>query len=313
MSPRRGDSGRSDAIGGDPTLQRRYRRLLWAYPKAYRAARGDEIVGTLLDAARPGQRRPGVRESSGLLLGGLRTRTGATVLTWRDLWLGAVDVAMLMMLLVTALPALTDITESRLVIIAPGIAAGLAIAAMEAILLRRYLLAFVPVLALTPALWYQTVAGYDAYPLGGDMLDAAVDAGARVSMLLLGLALLAFAVPRRSPPPAGAVLRIAGMVLVTLPLAVMPVSGTMNVNSWVVAALILACPVISLMSAIVDPRLPIAFGITVLYFFLPYVVYMLSSDGPLHAGVLGYLAIYLGVMLTYVAVGWRTGQRRIRT
>lgn len=43
--------------GTDPLL-RRYRRLLYAYPNWYRRERGQEILTTLLDAARPGQQRP---------------------------------------------------------------------------------------------------------------------------------------------------------------------------------------------------------------------------------------------------------------
>lgn len=39
-------------------LERRYRHLLLAYPADYRASRGDEIVATLLDAARPNQTVP---------------------------------------------------------------------------------------------------------------------------------------------------------------------------------------------------------------------------------------------------------------
>ena len=58
-----------------PSLETRYRRLLLTYPADYRAERGDEIVGTLLDAARPGQRIPSVREAAALLAGGLRTRS----------------------------------------------------------------------------------------------------------------------------------------------------------------------------------------------------------------------------------------------
>lgn len=55
-------------------LRRRYQRLLLAYPPAYRASRGQEILTTLLEAARPGQRFPTAREAAGLLLGGLRAR-----------------------------------------------------------------------------------------------------------------------------------------------------------------------------------------------------------------------------------------------
>jgi hypothetical protein len=55
-------------------LERRYRWLLLAYPPDYRAAHGEEIIGTLLEAASPTQRFPSGREATGLLLGGLRTR-----------------------------------------------------------------------------------------------------------------------------------------------------------------------------------------------------------------------------------------------
>jgi hypothetical protein len=55
-------------------LRRRYRRLLAAYPPAYRAARGEEILTTLAEGSRPGQRFPTAREAGGLMLGGLRVR-----------------------------------------------------------------------------------------------------------------------------------------------------------------------------------------------------------------------------------------------
>ena len=55
-------------------LRRRYQRLLFTYPTDYRAAHGDEILSTLLEAARPTQRWPSRRESTSLLLGGLRLR-----------------------------------------------------------------------------------------------------------------------------------------------------------------------------------------------------------------------------------------------
>jgi hypothetical protein len=55
-------------------LRRRYQRLLVTYPTGYRAAHGEEILSTLLEAARPAQRFPSWRESTSLLLGGLRLR-----------------------------------------------------------------------------------------------------------------------------------------------------------------------------------------------------------------------------------------------
>ena len=59
-------------------LARRYRRLLFAYPVAYRTRRADEIVGTLLDLAAPGRRRPTLAEAADLIAGGVRHRWGCS-------------------------------------------------------------------------------------------------------------------------------------------------------------------------------------------------------------------------------------------
>jgi len=67
-----GDVGAGEApVGG---LERRYRRLLVSYPRRWRREHGDEVVGTLLDAAGPGQRRPTRRETVNLIGNGLRRR-----------------------------------------------------------------------------------------------------------------------------------------------------------------------------------------------------------------------------------------------
>lgn len=56
-----------------PGPERRYRRLLRAYPADHRAAHGEEMLGVLLDAA--GQRaRPGLADSFDLVRGGLLVR-----------------------------------------------------------------------------------------------------------------------------------------------------------------------------------------------------------------------------------------------
>lgn len=57
-------------------LARRYRWLMRAYPADYRDRRGEEIIGLLLDGARPGQRWPTLVEAADLLFGGLRRRMG---------------------------------------------------------------------------------------------------------------------------------------------------------------------------------------------------------------------------------------------
>jgi hypothetical protein len=46
-------------------LESWYRLLMWAYPARYRHDRGEEMLGTLLDLAGPGRRRPAARAPPG--------------------------------------------------------------------------------------------------------------------------------------------------------------------------------------------------------------------------------------------------------
>lgn len=55
-------------------LERRYRRLLTAYPKLYRQRHEEEMLTVLLSDAQPGQRRPRLAETEDLLVGAARTR-----------------------------------------------------------------------------------------------------------------------------------------------------------------------------------------------------------------------------------------------
>ncbi len=56
------------------TLERRCRLLLRAYPAAYRRERGEEIIGTLLEATPAGRSWPLARDVRALIVGGLRAR-----------------------------------------------------------------------------------------------------------------------------------------------------------------------------------------------------------------------------------------------
>ena len=58
-------------------LERRARRLLLAYPSGYRADRGEEILGTLLETTPPGRDWPPARDLASVLGGGLRARGDA--------------------------------------------------------------------------------------------------------------------------------------------------------------------------------------------------------------------------------------------
>jgi hypothetical protein len=82
-------------------LRRRYQRLLFTYPSGYRAAHGDEILSTLLEAAAPTQRFPSWRESTSLLLGGLRMRARqAAKESPRRLWTDGLHLGVLLVVLV---------------------------------------------------------------------------------------------------------------------------------------------------------------------------------------------------------------------
>ena len=60
-------------------LVRRTRLLLRCYPPAYRARRGEEILGTLLETTRPGRGWPSAREVASVIAGGLRARRAANL------------------------------------------------------------------------------------------------------------------------------------------------------------------------------------------------------------------------------------------
>jgi len=59
-------------------LERRYAKLLKVYPKHYREARGDEIVGTLLDASPTDRERPALSDVADLIMHGTQIRLGLT-------------------------------------------------------------------------------------------------------------------------------------------------------------------------------------------------------------------------------------------
>jgi len=55
-------------------LARRYRLLLCSYPPEYRRERGDELIGTLIEATPPGRAWPAPAEAADLIVHGLRRR-----------------------------------------------------------------------------------------------------------------------------------------------------------------------------------------------------------------------------------------------
>jgi len=60
--------------GGPARLERRFRRLLACYPRAYRRENEEEILAVLLACARDGQQWPGLAVSADLIKGAMRVR-----------------------------------------------------------------------------------------------------------------------------------------------------------------------------------------------------------------------------------------------
>lgn len=60
-------------------LEARCRWLLRAYPAWYRRQRGEEMLGTLMEASPVGRRWPSLRDIWAMIMGGLRVRAGGRV------------------------------------------------------------------------------------------------------------------------------------------------------------------------------------------------------------------------------------------
>ena len=91
-----GEAGLNSGPGG--RLAERYEPLLEASPERYRVQRGEEILGTVLESARPGQRWPSAREAAALPAGGVRTRLAHRSPSYRAWWYGVVHLVVLLLL-----------------------------------------------------------------------------------------------------------------------------------------------------------------------------------------------------------------------
>lgn len=61
-------------VSGQARLERRYRRLLACYPRAFRGENEEEILAVLLACAEEGQQRPGLAASADLIKGAVQVR-----------------------------------------------------------------------------------------------------------------------------------------------------------------------------------------------------------------------------------------------
>ncbi len=77
-----------DRPPGSEALEHRYRRLLRWFPPEHRSAHGEEMLGVLMAAARPGQEKPDRADTTDLIAAAARIRVRPTALSdgagWRD-------------------------------------------------------------------------------------------------------------------------------------------------------------------------------------------------------------------------------------
>ncbi|OLE21565.1 MAG: hypothetical protein AUG44_27165 [Actinobacteria bacterium 13_1_20CM_3_71_11] len=255
-------------------LERRYRRLLVAYPAGYRERRADEIITTYLDLAAPGQVRPTLADAIDLVASGLRQRfrVPADFAAGRDL-AGPVALALaggLSMFLWLAVEPLHGPGTGRAATWGPvAYAAWLVGVAGWVVLPRRYgrwsvgfamavTVAVLPATALTgasrPPLWVVfALVGFGALTLATPPPRSATVRGAVVTGALvtaaLGKALLAGRLPETRwaqgyywPTMALAGLVVAGATAGVAAAAVPAAVRGRPVRPWLWAALLLALP-----------------------------------------------------------------------
>ncbi|MEU8254957.1 hypothetical protein AB0C06_11915 [Micromonospora inaquosa] len=197
-------------------LERRYLRLLRAYPADYRRARGAEIVGTYLDLAAPDQRWPAPVDAADLVRGGLRQRLRAAGVT--DLIPGVRLAALLAVVTATALAGVWGAAELHPPPVGWGVPHVGPFVSLGVVTWAAWLLAAV-VIAVAPsrvARW--AIALALVLTLALPPVAAALDAPRPPLYVLLPqlvLGLLGLALPDRPP----AALRLAPLLSALLALA----------------------------------------------------------------------------------------------
>ena len=274
-------------------LRRRYQRLLFTYPTDYRAAHGDEILSTLLEAARPTQRWPSWRESTSLLLGGLRLRARqAAKESPTRLWTDGLHLGVLLVVLVNLGHALQMQFPLWIALVAVGALAvlrgwgrtALAVTAVAALAVARPLL---PQIGLP---WW--LPGYGDWSAVGRYLWPAVV-----------LAVLAWpGVARLRPRSWWWLLLPAAQA--ALPLTEQPWS---LVKAGAEVGLLLAVLVVAV--GALDPRPAIAAAV----YLVPGLLYAAESiaEGAPSTLALGYWMVLAVLTATLAAAAWRIRRQQL--
>jgi hypothetical protein len=275
-------------------LRRRYEWLLVTYPSAYRRAHGEEILGTLLEAARPGQHLPAPREAASLLLGGLRTRARqAATQSPRRLWTDGLQLGVLLIVLVNLGHALQSPFPLWIALVALGALAvlrgwtrtALIAAAVTALAAAR------PLLPQASLPWW--LPGYGDWSMV-----------ARYAVPAAVLAVLAW--PRMGRP------RARSRWWLLLPAAAaLPLEG----QAWALAqaglevGLLLVVLVVAV--GALDPRPAIGAAV----YLVPGLLYAVEESitaGAPSTLALGSWAVLAALMVGLAVVAWRAGRQQLR-
>jgi hypothetical protein len=155
-------------------LERRCRWLLRAYPAWYRRKRGEEMLGTLLEASPPGRRWPSVRDARALVIWGLRVRGWTWSLS--IVWVAAGAVVTGYIFYATTPNYISaDIIGTGIIGFSAGpaavqIAAVLALVAWLALPLPVLIAGFIRLRGWRAANWLRAAAWAGAWIAGGTLL-----------------------------------------------------------------------------------------------------------------------------------------------
>jgi hypothetical protein len=256
-------------------LERRYRRLLLAYPAAYRRARGDELLDTLMELSRPGQRRPSVRETAALLLGGVRVRAGADRLrSAADVWLDGARVALVLIMAVEVILALRtiELAWSDRVVGEPASVAKVSALAVPA---AKLLLAGAAAVALVRGRYLRSLVLALLAPVPSLALVFAVyeDNAVVVATALWWLPVIGLMVPllRRRPPARPWRWQLAMPLLIVAAALIMP---RFDLYLTMLVVLVLGLAACLAWAAMVDPRPAIGLGLLILTSLPQLMIYL---------------------------------------
>jgi hypothetical protein len=275
-------------------LRRRYERLLFTYPPPYRREHREEMIGTLLEAGRPDQRVPALRETTSLLLGGLRTRAQqAARQSPRRLWADGLQLGVLLIVLANlghALQSPFPLWIALVAITALAVLRGWTRAALVAAPAEATAAAL-PLLPQVALPWW--LPGY------GDWSVVACYAVPAAVLIVLAL-------PRVGSP------RPRSWWWLVLPAAAaLPLEG----DAWALAqaGLEIGLLLVVLVVAVgaLDPRPAIGAAV----YLAPGLLYAVEeglSTGPPSTLALGYWAVLAALMVALVAVAWRSRRHQLR-